>query len=221
MRARPETARPERVTAYAGLTALALGAAGMAFERAGPSVASASPGELAAWATEHHRALSAQSAVYLTSTAPLLAFFAGLAFTLRPGDGPDRLARSVGVLAGGATWLGFQAAAQTEQLGMARAAAHDAGPQEVASRGSRMRALLRTGNAALAGSLAATATAPRTDLPGWLRGLSAAAAAAHLAPAMARRRGGAPLEVLPYPLFVAWLVGVVTVLGRRSRRAGS
>lgn len=213
------TPAPERVTAYAGLTALALGAGGMAFERAGPSVASASPDELAAWATSHHRALTAQSAVYLTSTAPLLVFFAGLGFTLHPERGALRLARSVGVLAGGATWLGFQAAAQTEQLGMAHAARHDAARQEVASRGTRMRALLRTGNVALAGSLAATATAPRTDLPPWLRGLSAAAAAAHLAPAVARRRGGATLEVLPYPLFVAWLVGVATVLGRRSRRA--
>lgn len=215
------TTAPERVTAYAGVTALALGATGMAFERAGPSMATATPEELAAWAADHHRALTAQSAVYLTSTAPLLAFFAGLAFSLHPEDGAGRLARSAVVLAGGATWLGFQAAAQTEQLGMAQAAALGDAPREVASRGSRMRELLRTGNAALAGSLAATATAPGTDLPRWLRGLSAAAAAAHLAPAVAGRRGGAVPEVLPYPLFVGWLVAVTAVLGRRSRQARS
>ena len=221
MRVGPQrgTVRPERVTSCAGLTALALGAAGMAFERAGPSVATASPEELAGWAANHHRALTAQSAVYLTSTAPLLAFFAGLAFSLRPEGGPGPVARSAAVLAGGSTWLGFQAAAQTEQLGMARSAAHGADPQEVADRGTRMRELLRTGNAALAGSLAATATG--TELPRWLRGLSAAAATAHLAPAVAGRRGGATLEVLPYPLFVAWMVGVATVLGRRPSRAGS
>lgn len=210
-------ARPERVTASAGTAALALGAVGMAFERAGPSVMTAPPEELAAWAAEHHRALTAQSAVYLASTAPLLVYFAGLSQSLTPKDGPTALLRSAAVLAGGATWLGFQAAAQTEQLAMAREAVRGAPPQDVTGRGSRMRDLLTWGNAALGGALAATAG--HEPLPRWLRGVSAAAAVAHVAPVVVRWRGRSPagaVEVLPYPLFVAWLVGVVVVLGRRA-----
>lgn len=210
------SARPERVAASAGIAALAMGAVGMAFERAGPSVMTAPPEEFAAWAAEHHRELTAQSAVYLTSTAPLLAYFAGLSRSLTPKDGPALL-RSAAVLAGGATWLGFQAAAQTEQLAMAREAVRGAPPRDVTGRGSRMRELLTWGNAALGGALAATAG--QEPLPRWLRGVSAAAAVAHVAPVVVGWRGPAPagvVEVLPYPLFVAWLVGVVVVLGRRA-----
>lgn len=198
--------RAERLTAAAAFAALGLGGAGMAFERAGPSVTTASAEELTAWAGGHARELTAQSVVYLASTVPLLAYVAGL----------SRVARSPVVLAGGTTWVGYQVAAQVEQLAMTRDASRDA---PVADRAGRMTDLLRHGNAALGVAAAATADASlrRGVLPRWLGALSAATAVAHVVPLAAHRSGRAPaaVEVLPYPFFVAWLGAVGVVLARR------
>jgi hypothetical protein len=152
----------------------------VAFERAGPSVMSAGPEELADWAREHHRELTAQSGVYLVSTVPLLMFFAGLSSCLRQSR-PRRVDPSLAVLEGGSAWVLGNAAAQTVQLSMARRAAAGADPDSVA-------------------------------LPRWLGRLSGVAAAAHAAPVVSRR-----LENLPYPFFVAWLVGVAATLARRPK----
>jgi hypothetical protein len=204
--------RPGRLTAYSAFAALALGAVGMAFERAGPAVMSADPDELAAWAGRHHRALTAQSGVYLVSTAPLLLFFAGLRSWLRPQAPAGRVDLSLAVLGGGSLWVLGNAAAQTVQVSMAREAAAGADPAIVAALGQRMRARLVRSNAALSGAMAATAAATFRDgaLPRWVGWLSAAGAGAHAAPVVSRR-----LENLPYPFFVAWLVAVAVVLVRR------
>ena len=214
-----------RITTGSAFTALGLGVVGMAFERADPAVMSAGPEELAAWARKHHRALTAQSATYLLSTAPLLVFFGGLRACLRPrrGAAGHRVEPSLAVLAGGSAWVLANAGAQTAQVAMARDAARGAPAPVVAAHADRMRALLTGGNAALGGALAATAAATSRDggLPRWLGRLSAAAALAHVTPLVARllrgpRPGQTGVDLLPYPLFVAWLVGVAVVLARRG-----
>lgn len=200
--------RAERLTAAAAFASLGLGAVGMAFERAGPSTVTASRDELTAWAAKHHRELTAQSAVYLASTAPLLAYVAGLSRSLH----------STAVLAGGTTWLGFQVAAQAEQLAMAREASR--GEPDVSARAGRMTDLLRYGNAALGVAAAAAADASLRSglLPRWLGVLSTATAVAHVVPLAAGPSGreSPVVEVLPYPFFVAWVGCVGAVL----RRAG-
>lgn len=200
--------RAERLTAAAAFTALGLGGAGMAFERAGPSVMTASAEELTSWASGHRRELTAQSVVYLVSTAPLLAYVAGL----------GRVTRSPAVLAGGTTWVGYQVAAQVAQMAMARAASQ--GEPDVADHARRMTDLLRHGNAALGVAAAATADASlrRGLLPRWLGVLSAATAVAHAAPLVAHRSGreSAAVEVLPYPFFVAWIGAVAVGVLRRA-----
>ncbi|HSJ22793.1 MAG TPA: hypothetical protein VK964_19690 [Nocardioidaceae bacterium] len=209
--------RPRRLTAYSAFAALTLGAVGMAFERAGPSVMAADPDDFAAWAGKHHRALTTQSGVFLVSTAPLLLFFAGLRSWLRPHQDPAaRVDLSLAVLGGGSLWALGSAAAQTVQASMARSAASGAEAEAVAALGQRMRAMLVRSNAALSGAMAATAAATFRDgaLPRWLGWLSAAGAVAHLAPMTTRR-----LENLPYPFFVAWLVAVAVVLARRPGRS--
>lgn len=218
--------RAERLSAAAAFTALGLGAVGMAFERAGPSVTAATPAELAEWAARHHRALTAQSGVYLVSTAPLLVFFAGLGRSLRSPGRP--VPSAVVVPAAGAAWVACQAAAQVSQVQMARAAAYRASgsPEAVTAHAGRMRDLLRYGNAALGVAAAATADASLRQglLPRWLGALSAATAAAHVVPLAASStaerstRAAAAVEVLPYPFFVAWVGCVGGVLLRRARR---
>lgn len=106
------TVRPERLAARAGAATLGLGALGMAFERADLSVSVTQTDEFAAWARRHDRALTAQSAVYLASTAPLLVFLVGLSRSVAPPA--DRA-----VLAGGIAWVAFQDAAQVAQLATA------------------------------------------------------------------------------------------------------
>jgi hypothetical protein len=207
--------RPRQLTAYSAFAALALGVVGMAFERAGPAVMTAAPDEFAAWAERHHRELTAQSGVYLVSTAPLLLFFVGLRSWLRLHQGPaGRVDLSLAVLGGGSLWVLGNAAAQTVQASMARRAAAGAEAETVAALGQRMRRVLVRSNAALSGAMAATAAATFRDnaFPRWLGWLSVAGAGAHAAPVASRR-----LENLPYPFFVAWLVSVAVVLARRPR----
>ncbi|HEX6247027.1 MAG TPA: hypothetical protein VFZ64_04090 [Nocardioidaceae bacterium] len=214
-------ARPERVTASAGAAALVLGAVGMAFERAGPSLASAPAEELTSWAAAHHRELTAQSAAYLVGTAPQLVFFAGLRRCLRSSarPGPSAAALGAAVVGGGAAWVLTNAAGQALQVSMARAASSGSPPTVVAGRAATMRRVLTRGNAALAPALAATAVTSLRDgaLPTWLGWLSAGTAVAHVAPLATGRRDGGVVEVVPYPLLVAWMVGVTVVLGRRAR----
>jgi hypothetical protein len=207
--------RPQRLTAYSAFASLALGAVGVAFERAGPSVMSAGPEELTDWARERHRELTAQSGVYLVSTVPLLSVFAGLSSCLRQSrHTPRRVDPSLAVLGGGSAWVLGNAAAQAVQLSMARRAAAGADPESVAALGDRMRRILVYGNASLSVALTATSVAASRDdaLPRWLGRLSGVAAAAHAAPVVSRR-----LENLPYPFFVAWLVGVAATLARRPK----
>jgi len=215
--------RPERLTAFSALAALALGAAGTMFERAGPSVLSAGPEELRTWARTHHRALVAQSAVFGTSTAPSLAFFAGLGAVLHQRH--ERLSHdsadlSPVVLGGGALWATAQLVAQGFQLSMASAAEHQEHAGFVASLSDLMRTTLRVGNLPLSAALGACAVMGVRDtaLPRWLSGLSAATALAHLLPVAAGSSGkrAAPTEAVvtytPYLLLVAWMVGVTTHL---------
>jgi len=75
---RVSSAGQARRTAFSAFAGLALGAAGMAFERARPSVLSASTAEFGAWTRAHHRELLAQSLFLGPSTMPMLVFFAGL-----------------------------------------------------------------------------------------------------------------------------------------------
>lgn len=121
------------------------------------------------------------------------------------------------MLAGGIAWVAFQDAAQVAQLATARAARAGDPAATVAGHGERTGTLMVCGNIALAAALAGVAA--DAGMPRWLRGLSATAAAAHAAPGAVRVVGGkpatGPVELLPYPLFVAWLVGVVVTLGRR------
>jgi hypothetical protein len=220
--------RPERLTAFSALAALALGAAGTMFERAGPATLAAGPEELRAWARTHHRALVAQSVVFGTSTAPLLVFFAGLGGVLhrrcrQTARGSADL--SPVVLGGGAMWAAAQLVGQALQVSMASAAEHQEHAGFVASLGDLMRSTLRVGNVPLSAALGACAVMGLRDraLPRALSGLSAATALAHVVPVVAgsSEKRTAPTEAAvtyaPYLLFVAWMLGVATHLLRPER----
>jgi len=220
--------RQDRLAAFSAFAALALGAAGMVFERAGPSVLAAEPEEFAAWARAHHRALLAQSGFLSAGTIPSLLFFTGLRSALRL---RNRSAVRGGVdlplvvLGAGAAWVMLQLLAQAAQVALATAAAQGATAGVVAARGDLMVAILAAGNAAMATALAATAVAAFRDrtLPRWLAWFSAAAAGIHLLPLVGgsadRRSADGVVDYLPYPVFVAWLVSVAVHLLRRT--AGS
>lgn len=217
----------ERLTAFSAFAALALGAAGMVFERAGPSVLSAGPEEFASWARAHHRELTAQSFFLSLGTAPLLVFFLGLRAYLdghrRRGD-LGRIDLTLVVLAGGASWVMLNLLGQAIQVSMARAARAGAATEVVVSRGDRMLDVLAWGNLALGTALGATAfIALRSRaLPGWLGRLSALAAVAHVAPVAGLRVEEGPLSrdgvlaYLPYPVFVGWMVSVAVTLLRKD-----
>lgn len=218
--------RPERLTAYSAFAALALGALGTLFERAGPSVLSAGPEEFRAWARTHHDALLAQSAVFGLSTAPLLLFFAGLRVVLQQQGSQvqaDRVDLSLLVLAGGALWVLAQLVGQAVQVSMATAAGHGEQASVVASLGDRSRAVISWGNLPLATALGACAVTGFRDkaLPTWLATLSAVTGAVHVLPSVATRitKGGLSadgvLAYLPYPVFVAWIVGVAVTSLRK------
>jgi hypothetical protein len=215
-----------RRTALSAFAGLALGAAGVTFERAGPSVLSASTADFGTWARAHHRELLAQSMFLGPSTLPMLLFFAGLRAHLevrRPASG--RVDLSLVVLAGGAAWAGVNLAAQAVQVEMALAARHGATDAQVAHLGDRMRGVLLVGNLPLTTALAAVGYLASRDrsLPGWLARLSLLTAIAHAAPVVTARVEKGPLSrdgalaYLPYPLFVAWVVGVAVTLLRGAR----
>lgn len=218
--------RQDRLAAFSAFAALALGAAGMVFERAGPSVLAAEPEEFADWARSHHRALLAQSGFLSASTVPMLVFFTGLraALRLRGGQadhGPVDL--SLVVLGAGAAWVVIQVAAQATQVSMATAAARGATAGVVTSRGDLMVAILSVGNTTMATALAATAAVAFRDraLPRRLAWFSAAAGVVHVLPLIGgggragRRSADGAFDYLPYPVFVAWLVSIAVHLMRR------
>ena len=222
--------RQDRLAAFSAFAALALGAAGMVFERAGPSVLAAEPAEFADWARSHHRALLAQSGFLSASTVPMLVFFTGLraALRLRGGQadhGPVDL--SLVVLGAGAAWVAIQVAAQATQVSMATAAARGATAGVVTSRGDLMVAILSVGNTTMATALAATAAVAFRDraLPRWLAWFSAAAGAVHVLPLVGgrggagRRSADGAFDYLPYPVFVVWLVSIAVHLLRRRADA--
>jgi hypothetical protein len=197
----------------------------MVFERAGPSVLSASTADFAAWAREHRRELLAQSAFLGPSTVPLLVFFAGLRAYLGRRQRMGRVDLSLVVLAGGAAWATINLLAQGLQVSLALAAGGGAADEHVADLGDRMIDVLLVGNVPVAAAIAATGYLGARDrsLPGWLVVLSYVTALAHAAPVATAgvtegplSREGA-LSYLPYPLFVAWVVGVAVTLLRRGR----
>jgi hypothetical protein len=217
----------ERLTAFSAFAALALGAAGMVFERAGTSVLSAGPEEFASWARAHDRELVAQSLFLSLGTAPLLVFFLGLHAYLeghRLRRGLSRVDLTLVVLAGGASWVVLNLLGQALQVSMARAAGGGAATEVVVSRGDRMLDVLTWGNLALGAALGATAfIALRSRaLPGWLGWLSALGAVAHVAPVAGRGVEEGPLSrdgvlaYLPYPVFVGWMVSVAVTLLRKD-----
>lgn len=216
---------PARRTAYSAFAALALGAAGMVFERAGPSVLSASPADFAAWARAHHRELLAQSAFLGPGTLPLLVFFAGLRAYLGRRQGMGRVDLSLVVLAGGAAWATINLLAQGLQVSLALAAGGGADDERMADLGDRMIDVLLVGNLPVAAAIATTGYlgARGRSLPGWLVVLSFLTALAHASPVATAGVREGPLaregafSYLPYPLFVAWLVGVAVTLLRRGR----
>jgi len=194
--------RQDRLAAFSAFAALALGAAGMVFERAGPSVLAAEPEEFADWARAHHRALLAQSGFLSAGTVPMLVFFTGLRAALRLRDGradhgPVDL--SLVVLGAGAAWVVLQVLAQAAQVSMATAAVRGATAGVVTARGDLMVAILSVGNTAMATALAATAAVAFRDraLPRWLTWFSAAAGVVHVLPLVGGRgeAGGAPSTV--------------------------
>lgn len=218
--------RQDRLAAFSAFAALALGAAGMVFERAGPSVLAAEPEEFAGWARSHHRALLAQSGFLSASTVPMLVFFTGFraALRLRGGradHGPVDL--SLVVLGAGSAWVVLQAVAQATQVSMATAAARGATAGIVTSRGDLMVAILSVGNTTMATALAATAAVAFRDraLPRRLAWFSAAAGVVHVLPLVGgrgragRRSADGALDYLPYPVFVVWLVSIAVHLMRR------
>lgn len=217
--------RQDRLAAFSAFAALALGAAGMVFERAGPSVLAAEPEEFADWARSHHRALLAQSGFLSASTVPMLVFFAGLRATLRlrggrADHGPVDL--SLVVLGAGAAWVVLQVVAQATQVSMATAAARGATAGIVTSRGDLMVAILSVGNTTMATALVATAAVAFRDraLPRWLAWFSAAAGVVHVLPLVGgrgagRRSADGAFDYLPYPVFVVWLVSIAVHLMRR------
>jgi hypothetical protein len=219
--------RPERLAAYSAFAALALGAVGMLFERADPSVLSAGPAEFASWARAHNDALLAQSVFFSLSAAPLLMFFAGLRAVLRqPGRqrGANRVDLSLVVLGAGALWVTLQLVAQAVQVAMASAAGHGAADEFVASLGDLMHVPLTWANLALGTALGCTAVVALRDraLPRWLGWLSAATAGVQLVSVAGARVQKGPLSdrgalaYLPYPVFVAWLVSAAVSLLRRA-----
>jgi hypothetical protein len=219
--------RPERLTAYSAFAALALGASGTLFERAGPSVLSAGPAEFLSWARAHHDALVAQSVIFGLSTAPLLLFFAGLRAALQQEDVPadsGRVDLTLLVLGGGAAWVMAQLLGQAVQVAMASAAVHGEHASFVASLGALMRTVLAWGNAPLALALAGCAVTSfrRKALPGWVAALSGVAGLVHLLPlGTARVRKGplsqdGALAYLPYPVFVGWMLSVAVSLLRKA-----
>jgi hypothetical protein len=215
----------DRLAAFSAFAALALGAAGMVFERAGPSVLAAEPKVFADWARSHHRALLAQSSFLSASTVPMLVFFTGLRAALhlrggRAAHGPVDL--PLVVLGAGAAWVVLQVAAQATQVSMATAAARGATAGIVTSRGDLMVAILSVGNTTMATALAATAAVAFRDraLPRWLAWFSATAGVVHVVPLIGghgragRRSADGAFDYLPYPVFVAWLVSIATHLMR-------
>jgi hypothetical protein len=215
-----------RRTALSAFAGLALGAAGVTFERAGPSVLSASTADFGTWARAHHRELLAQSMFLGPSTLPMLLFFAGLRAHLevrRPASG--RVDLSLVVLAGGAAWAGVNLAAQAVQVEMALAARRGATDAQVAHLGDRMRGVLLVGNLPLATALAAVGHLASRDgsLPGWLGRLSFLTAVAHAVPVVTARVEKGPLSrdgalaYLPYPLFVVWVLSAAVTLLRVAR----
>lgn len=220
--------RPERLTAFSAFAALALGAAGTLFERAGPSVLSAGPVEFGAWARTHHDALVAQSVIFTLSTAPLLVFFTGLQTVLHQESGraaSGHVDPALIVLAGGALWVTAQLMGQAVQVAMATAAAHGEQAAFVTSLGDLMRTVLAWGNLPLAAALGACAVVGYRDegLPRWLAALSGVTGVAHVLPlVVGRSRKGllshdGVLAYLPYPLFVGWMGSVAVILLRRAR----
>ena len=170
------------------------------------------------------------------SEVPLLLFFAGLRGWLTPRSavrrGQGRADPGRVVLGGGATWVALNLSGQAMQVAMARAARNGADDEQVAVLGDRMRKLLARGDPPLAVAVATAGWLGRREkaFPAWLGLLSLATAAVHLVPTalagLAAGEGprsglGGPagegaLAYLPYPVFVAWLVGVGAVGWRRS-----
>jgi hypothetical protein len=233
--------RAERLTAGSAFAALALGTAGVVFERAGPSVLIAEREEFAAWVRAHRKELTTQSVFFGLGGVPLLLFFTGLRGWLTPPSavrrGASRADPGLVVLGGGATWVVLNMSGQAMQVAMARAASDGTDDEQVADLGDRIRRLLAQGDPPLAVAVATAGWLGRREraFPTWLVLLSLATAAVHLVPtALAGASagegprsgeggtaGGGALAYLPYPVFVAWLVGVGVVGWRRSTQATS
>jgi hypothetical protein len=219
----------DRWAAFSAFASLALGAAGVAFERADPSVLAAGPTELAGWARRHHVALLAQSALFGTSATPMLVFFAGLQSYLASRGSAAAVGRvdlSLRVLAAGAVGVMLNLLGQVLQVRMAVLAARGGSAHDVASLAGLSRTVVTTGNAGVAVAAAATGLVSLRDdggLPRWLGRLSAVTAGLHLLSLAGLRVRRGPLSrngvlaYLPYPVFAGWLVGVAVTMLRRPR----
>jgi hypothetical protein len=205
----------ERWGAVSGLAALAVAGAAVAFERATPDP-DQSPAEVVAFYTDHRAALLAQSLLFVLSAGIFLWFLAALCSFLSRVD--DRL--SPLVLTAGLAWILLSMAVQAPQIALARTPGLPAETVAVVNDVGLALATISDVPVAVLTVAVGVLAFRAGGLPRWLGWLSAVAAAAHLIAwfgVIADTGPVAPggwVTFVVYPVFVAWLVAVITVMIR-------
>lgn len=206
-----------RWAAATGLASIVCAAGAEVFER-GAIRGTATPAQITAYYTDNRQALQLQGLLFVLSSGFALWFFPTLTHYLARAEGGR--GRVAGIaLAGAITSIALTFIAVTAQIGLA-----------TASRYSGQPALLATVNAlfvvagmpsAVMFSAVAVVLWRTRAFPTWMAWLSVAAAATQLVPVFGVVTDDGPLAsggwasaVLPYPLYVVWVICAAVLLMR-------
>ena len=213
----------ERWGAASGLVALAVAGVAVGFERSTPKP-NQTPTEVVAFYTDHRSALLAQSLLFVLSAGIFLCFLAALRSYLARAEGhTDQLASIT--YAAGMAWIVLNLAVQAPQIALARAAGRGLRPEVavvVNDIGLALATITDIPVAVLVLTIAVLSLRANV-FPAWVGWLSVLTAAVHLVAWCGILADAGPfapggwLTFLAYPVFVLWLLAIITTMITSTR----
>lgn len=213
----------ERWGAASGLVALAVAGLAVGFERSTPNP-NQTPTEVVAFYTDHRGALLAQSLLFVLNAGIFLWFLAALRFHLARAEGHTDQLASIAYAAGMA-WIVLNLAVQAPQIALARAADGTLRPDVavvVNDIGLALATITNIPVAVLVLTVAVLSLRAKV-FPVWVGWLSVLTAGVHLVAWCGILADTGPLApggwltFLVYPVFVVWLLAIITTMITSTR----